>query len=305
MVRLSVVIPALGRADVFGRVLDGLARQSATPGSFEVVVGVDAAEADPEAIRRATADRPFAVRVVQAAEPGVSAARNAAWRLAEHDVILFLGADMLPSPELVARHADGHRRDPEPDAGLLGHVRWARELRQTAFMRWLDDGVQFDFGSIRGDEAAWWHFYACNVSLKRSRLEAVGGFDEAFRFGYEELDLALRLHHAGFRLRYDREAEVEHLHQPTIAAWQERMRVVAAAERQFVAKHPEADAYFHDRFERAAAAPPARDRGVRLAEHVPRGLPVIGTRVHFSADRWFAQQLAPAFLRAWREVEPQ
>jgi GT2 family glycosyltransferase len=292
MARLSVVVTTYRREALLRRVLDLLAAQ--TVQDFEVVVAADAKQEDVSGVLG---------RVVQATRPGVSAARNAGWRAAAAPLVLFLGDDMLPAPDLVERHLALHAAHPEPEVGGLGHVRWARELEHTPFMTWLDDGVQFDFGGIRGTEAAWWHLYACNASLKVAALERVGGFDEDFEWGYEELDLGLRLHKQGFRLVYDPDALVEHLHAPTLEAYKERMAIVAGAERQFVAKHPEADAYFHDRFARAAALPPARDRGVRLARFVPRRLPVVGTRVWFSADRWFTQQLAPAFLRAWDRAE--
>lgn len=296
--RLSVVIPTFERAPVLARVLDRLAAQTAA-GAFDVVVCVDAADPDPGAVERVAQG----AQVVRASTPGVSAARNRGWRAAREPLVLFLGDDMLPGPDLVERHLAGHAARPEPEVGVLGHVRWADELRHTPFMDWLDAGVQFDFRTIRGTRAAWWHLYTCNASLKRERLERVGGFDEAFRWGYEELDLGVRLDAAGFELVYDRAAEVEHLHAPTLEAYRERMRIVAAAERQFVAKHPQADAYFLERFRRAAALPPARDRGVRLARFVPRRTPLIGARVWFSLDRWYDQQLAPAFLQAWRESE--
>lgn len=301
MVRLSVVIPTLGRAAVLGRGLDRLAEQTVGPAAFEVVIAADAAERDVAAVERVAAGRPFAVRIVQADTPGASAARNRGWRAATGAVVLFLGDDMLPAADLIARHAEGHERHPEPEAGVLGHVRWARELGHSVFMDWLDAGVQYDFGAIRGDRAAWWHLYSSNVSLKRERLELVGGFDEEFRIMYEDLDLGLRLDQVGLRLVYDAGAVTEHLHEPTLEGWRDRMRLVARAERQFVAKHPAAEPYFLNRFREAAAAPPARRRGVRLARFVPRGLPLVGPRVWFSADRWFTQQLAPAFLDAWSD----
>ena len=39
------------------------------------------------------------------------------------------------------------------------------ELKLTPFMRWLDEGVQFDYGSIVGTEAAWAHLYGANSSV--------------------------------------------------------------------------------------------------------------------------------------------
>lgn len=304
MRRLSVVISTFEREAVLTRVLDLLGEQTTGPDAFEVVVAVNAAQADLAGVERAAAGRPFATRVVQGETVGVSASRNRGWREASESVVLFLGDDMLPAPDLVERHLAHHTARPEPKIGALGHVRWADELPRTAFMDWLYAGMQFDFRSIRGDQAAWWHFYACNASVKRELLERVGGYDETFQWGYEDLDLGLRLASLGFQLVYTPEAEVEHLHPPTLEAWQDRMRIVAGAERQFVAKHPHAEACFLKRFEQAEAAPRAGARGAQLARLVPLGVPWLGARVHFSADRWFSQQLAPSFLQAWREAEP-
>lgn len=300
---LSVVIATLDRHALLGRVLDRLERQDAGTDAFEVVIGADAAEPDLDAVARAAHGRPYRVRVVQAGTPGVSAARNRAWPEASTGVVLFIGDDMLPGRQLVRRHLEHHERDPRVESGLIGHVRWARELRMTPFMRWLDDGMQFDFDSIPGSDAGWWHFLAANGSLKKEQLDRVDGFDESFRFGYEEMDLASRMNEVGFTLRYDARAEVEHLHPPSIEGWRRRMRTVARAERQFLEKHPGFEPYFLPIFEAAAAKPPLRGRAIQVSRIVPRWVPRIGPRVWDSVDVWFAQQLAPAFLEAWHELD--
>jgi GT2 family glycosyltransferase len=300
MERLTVVISTYKREELLARMFDHLDAQ--TTDAFDVVVSVNRDQEDITEIQRICEGRAV---VVQGAESGVSASRNAGWRAAQEPVVLFFGDDMLPAPDVVERHLEHHARHPAPEAGLLGHVIWARELRRTAFMDWLEGGIQFDYGSISGDRASCFHLYACHLSIKREMLERVGGYDESFRFGYEDLDLGLRLDQLGFELFYDRDAEVEHLHPPTIEAWRERMRIVAGAERQFVEKHPSFEPYFYKLFTRADELPQARSRGARLAGIVPRTAPVIGHRVHFSADRWFTQQLAQPFLAAWREAEPR
>ena len=299
---LSVVIATLDRAPLLGRVLDRLDAQDASPDTFEVVIGADAAERDMAAVHAVAADRPYDVRVVQASRPGVSAARNRAWPEARGEVVLFIGDDMLPAPALVARHQRHHAARPAVEDGMIGHVRWAREIRSTPFMRWLDDGMQFDYGSIPGSNAGWWHFVAANGSLKRALLERVGGFDEDFRFGYEELELACRLSPLGFRLHYDAGAEVEHLHPPTLEGWKRRMRTVAAAERQFHAKHPGLEPYFLAIFREAASRPPVRGRAARLAPFVPRWVPRLGEHVWSLTARYYAQELAPPFLEAWDQA---
>jgi GT2 family glycosyltransferase len=295
-VQLSVVIPTLRRAATLRRCLDRLDGQAG--GVLEVLVVDDPARDDADAVAAAVAGR---ARVVHTHAPGVSAQRNAGWRAARGDLVLFLGDDVLAEPGLVAAHLAAHEREPAEEVAALGHVTWARELRVTPFMRFLERGLQFDFGSIPGDDAGWGRFYAANASLKRALLERAGGFDESFAFGYEELELARRLRDLGLVVRYVPDARGEHLHEQTLAAYRERMATVAAAERAFVAKHPDVPPYFHDLFAEAVRSP-ASGRGARLASVVPERLPVLGPRVRASAEAAWRRELGEAFLAAWERA---
>jgi cellulose synthase/poly-beta-1,6-N-acetylglucosamine synthase-like glycosyltransferase len=285
MPRLSVVIPTVGRPTL-PRVLD---RLRGAGGDVEVLVVADAAVAKPPP----QAD-------LHATEPGAAGARNAGWRAASAPVVLFTDDDVLPAPDLAERHLALHDREPDETAALLGPVRWADELQLTPLMEWLDDGVLFDYGRIDGTEAGWWHFYTANVSVKRALLERAGGFDaERFPYLYEDLDLAYRLSALGLRLHYDPEARAEHLVPPTLAGWRQRMPTLAAAERAFVAAHPEIEPYFQARFTAIAAAPTARGITGRLQPLIPRGAPWLGPRAWVSARERAARELARAFLSAW------
>jgi GT2 family glycosyltransferase len=297
---ISIVIPTLARPALLRRVLDRLDRQTAPTGSFEVVVAADAKENSPEEIERALAGRTYKGRAIQAERPGASSARNAGWRAASGSLTLFLDDDILPEPELVAEHRAWHRRHSEEEIGVLGHVRWADELRVTPFMRWLEHGIQFDYPSIDGIEAGWGRFYTANASVKRTLIERVGGFEElSLPFGYEDLDLALRMRAYGFRLLYNRAAVAEHVHPMNLDFWKRRVARIAVSERAFVGLHPEVRPYFHDLFASAAGAAPARGHGERLARFVPGWVPVIGPRVWRSADAVYRQALAGPFLEAW------
>jgi GT2 family glycosyltransferase len=296
MAQLTIVIPTLRRRESLSRVLDRLERQA---GDFQVVVVADAEEPDSSSID--ARDRGYPMRVFRAERAGASAARNLGWHAASTPLVLFIGDDMLPAPDLVAAHLEWHAREPAPEVAVLGHVRWARSLRVTPFMRWIEHGMQFDYPSIEGVDAGWGRFYTANVSLKRDLLEAAGGFDEDFPIMYEDLDLARRLHDRGLRLLYNRRAVVEHDHPATIADWRDRMKVVAAAERRFTEKHPDVEPYFLPRFAHLATLPRARGRGAKLVRWVPRSVPLLGRKVWESADIYYGQQLAPAFLDAWRE----
>jgi GT2 family glycosyltransferase len=298
---LSVVIPTLGRVRTLPRVLDGLDRQDAPPSSFDIVVVVDARAPNPTAVERMLGQSHRA-RLLRAEKAGASAARNRGWRAAESHLILFLGDDVLPTRQLVAEHLAWHRRHPEHEVGVLGHVGWSPELRVTPFMRWLEHGMQFDYPNIDGVEAGWGRFYTANASVKRGLLDRAGGFDEErLPYLYEDLDLAYRMQATGFRLLYNRRAVGEHLHPADLESWGRRMALVAHAEREFVRKHPEIRPFFHDVLCEAAALPAARGRGAKLLRFVPHSIPWLGRRVWTSADLYYRQALAPDFLRAWDE----
>jgi GT2 family glycosyltransferase len=302
---LSVVIPTLQRYEVLRRTLDRLERQTAPVSSFEVLVVADAKERDPGKVDESVGSRRYPVRRLLAERGGASAARNLGWREAEGRLILYLDDDILPSRRLVAEHLEWHRRHPSEEVGVLGRVQWARGLKVTPLMRWVDHGIQFDYRRIRGEEAGWGRLYTANVSLKRALVARVGGFDEeSLPFGYEDLDLGYRLNELGFRLLYNRRALAEHWHPMTLDFWRRRVTRAAVSERRFVRMHPDVEPFFLKLFQAAAAQPPARGRGARLIGVVPRWVPWIGPKAWASADLAFRQALAPHFLAAWEADDP-
>jgi GT2 family glycosyltransferase len=298
---LSVVIPTHERPEKLRRALDHLEAQR-NPPPHEVIVVANAGD-DMTEVADAVGRRAVQPRLLVAGAPGASAARNRGWREARAPLVLFVGDDILAGPTLLTEHVSWHTSNPEEVVGVLGHVRWARELTVTPFMRWLDRGMQFDYGAIEGTEADAGHLYTANVSLKRALIERSGGFDEGLPYLFEDIDLGRRLSELGLRLLYNRRAEAEHLHEATLDSWKARMRVAAPAELRFVRTHPGAQARLYEQMSRAAAAPAARGRAGRIVRFVPRWIPVLGPIVWGSAEQRWLQELAPEFLAAWAEAE--
>ena len=300
---LTVVIPTLGTRPSLARVIERLNDDTHRSVDFEVVVVGHDAEVPLERLAELVGDLQAPLRVIDRSGPGVSFARNAGWRDARADLVLFLDDDVLPSGALLAEHLAWHRREPADEVGVLGHVRWAPEVRVTPFMRWLEQGIQFDYPNIVGTEAGWGRFYTANISVKRAIMERVGGFDETIPFLYEDIDLGYRLNEVGFRLLYNRNAVGDHLHVTDMDEWRRRAPAIARAEQNFVAMHPDIRPYFHDRFRWAVDRPPARGRGRWLTGIVPRWVPWLGPRVWLSVDRYYTQQLAPHFLAGWTDAD--
>jgi GT2 family glycosyltransferase len=305
--RISVVVSTLGNHEGLRRVLDRFESQTAALEDFEVIVVADIADPDPAAVDTAVGQRPYPVVRITGHRPGLSANRNAALPHVRAPLVLYTDNDTLAEPQLISEHLSWHEREPDDVVGVLGHVRWAREVKVTPFMRWLDHGVQFDYPSIQGIEAGWGRFYGANVSVKKSLVERVGGFDEIrLPYLYDDLDFSYRASKVGFRLLYNRRAVVEHLREMDLGFWRDKVGRLARVEREFTSKHPEIPPYFFRMFSAAVRAPRASGRGRHVIRFVPRWVPWVGKRAWASADMYYRQQIAPTFLAAWNASgEPQ
>lgn len=304
MPEISVVISTLGNYGGLARVLAGYDRQDLAADRFELLVVVDRADPEPERVQAMLADRPHRARMLRGPRPGLSANRNAGVAAAGSELVLFTDNDTIPDPRLLAEHLDWHRRHPAEEVAVLGHVRWARELKVTPFMHWLDHGIQFDYPNISGRDAGWGRLYGANSSLKKTFVERVGGYDEdQLPYLYEDMDFAYRADKLDLRVLYNRDAVVEHLRPMDLAFWRQKAGRLARAERIFTAKHPEVPPHFQRMFAHALKWEPARGRGRSLIRWIPRTVPWLGDYLWTSAEVYYLQALAPGFFEAWEEAE--
>jgi glycosyltransferase involved in cell wall biosynthesis len=285
---LTVVIPTRDRWQILGRTLDALRRQ--TVQGFETVVVVDGADQVVPELDDA--------QVVVKAHGGPGAARNAGVRASSTPLVLFLGDDMVPEPQLVEQHLSRHAAEPGVGVAVLGRVDWHQDVAANAVLRWLDwSASQFDFDGIDGSDAGFGRFYSCNVSLKRELFDKVGGFDEDFTYYYEDLDLGWRLGQAGMRLRYAPGARARHLHDYDLPAIKRRFAGIATGERMMAGKHSWFEPFFHDRVVAALAGPPAPRTWPLLVDALGASRVPIGLRR--KANRWWYQQVGDPFLDVW------
>jgi glycosyltransferase involved in cell wall biosynthesis/GT2 family glycosyltransferase len=233
---ISVVIPTRDRWPVLRRTLESLEAQDLDGVAAETIV-VDNGSRDgslEQAEAWAAAGGPLAARVVREARPGAGAARNAGAREAAADLILFIGDDCRPArPDFVSGHARAHREEPDPRFGVCGHIAWAPEIEPTPVMEWLiETGKMVDHRRAAQAPPGPETFYTGNVSLKRRALEEVGGFDERFAvYGYEDLELAMRLDDRGFRATYRPDLLVYHDHRYELGESLRRMETMGRTAR--------------------------------------------------------------------------
>ncbi|WP_155372667.1 glycosyltransferase family 2 protein [Catellatospora vulcania] len=217
--RLSVLIPTFGDAHTLALTLSTLSRQTLDPDLFEVVVVNDGSDPLPYSALVAAA-YPFRFRFDSLpANLGRAAARNQAVRLAAGELVCFLDSDVLTEPHLLARHLAFHdgRDGPAVLIGKRYEGDWAVLAAAEAgepltldLVRPVHEDFRFRVPGRDGSPEEWlsgapWVFALTNnVSMPRRTVLDAGMFDEAYgaRWGFEDTDLAYRIHHvlgdAGF-----------------------------------------------------------------------------------------------------------
>lgn len=206
--QLSVVIPTYNRCALLSRTVATLFRQTCPPDLYEIIVVVDGStDGTTEMVRQLSPSSKF--QVVVQSNRGQAAARNAGLKAAIGKLILFLDDDLLCEPNLVAEHIAAHRSGENqvvigpvyvsPDSHLtLAARRTEREMES-----WIE---RYRQGHLSMPVDA---FVGANTSLRRETILAVGGFDEVFVGALEDVDLGLRLLHAGVRFGFQ-EAAITH-----------------------------------------------------------------------------------------------
>ncbi|HYX26795.1 MAG TPA: glycosyltransferase, partial [Thermoanaerobaculia bacterium] len=226
---VSVVVPFYRRHDNLERCLAGLSLQEGA--SFEVLVCAFRPDARLEAICRAHP----CVRVepVGGEDWNVSRSRNAGLRAAAGDLVLFLDADVVARPELLALHrawqADGHARgdaqcvtagrvlgfapyESEPAAALEVLRRSVPELLAGAEAL-LESDPRWQ---LAARPLPWALCWSGNLSVpRRWALERKLFFDPGFQgWGGEDLEWAYRACRSGCRVELCPEAWGVHLPHP-------------------------------------------------------------------------------------------
>lgn len=215
MTPLSVVVPTRDRARLLDGCLSALRRE--LDAADELIVA-DSASREPDVI--AGIARRYDARVVRLERPGASAARNAGWREARHDLVGFVDDDVRVHAgwaaamrwafdDSVVAFATGGVMVPAHQADAERPVAVTSRSVATA----LHPGLSGDLGA------------SANLAVRRSVLNEVGGFDETLGPGTwaasaEDLELFDRIFRSGHRGSFVPAARAEH------EQWRSRRQLV-------------------------------------------------------------------------------
>lgn len=225
--KISVVCATYNRSDALKKFFAAYHKQTLPKDRWEMILVDDASSYDvAELVRDHAAGLP--VRLVQNAKNmGAGLARNRAIPLTTGDVILFTGDDIIPEENYLAEHLRVHRERDEPNLGVLGFIDWHADLDVSPLMAFItgEGGLQFCFGQFKaGSYVPTDNFYTSNVSVRRPLLVRQAElFSHRFsNYGFEDIELGVRLGRAGMRLLYHPAAHTTHLHPMTTRSVVER-----------------------------------------------------------------------------------
>jgi GT2 family glycosyltransferase len=168
------------------------------------------------------------VRYLVQRNSGPAAARDAGWRSATGEFIVFMDDDVVPERDAVVElvraleHADGVGAVvlPLDNTSLVSHY-----IHVDAIVdhKVVDGSVQ-------------WLITAA-AAFRREALERVDGFDLSFRPAGEDVDLSLRLVEAGCVLRVEPAARVRHHHRASLRNLVGMSHRYGSAYRALAARH--------------------------------------------------------------------
>jgi GT2 family glycosyltransferase len=220
--RVSIVIPAFNNWTLTKACTQALFSATAIDIVADVVV-VDDGSTDGVTPGWTATQRAFKP-VLCPQNRGFSAACNAGAAVSTGEVLLFLNNDAYVRPGSIAAMLDTLAAD--ETIGIVGaKLIYADGSLQHAGLALLD-----------GPVSRWWHVHRqlpgslpdANVArdllavtgaalmVRRSLFETLGGFDDGFVNGWEDVDLCLRSWSRGLRVRYEPRAVIEHLESATL-----------------------------------------------------------------------------------------
>ncbi|MEO1402683.1 MAG: glycosyltransferase [Cyanobacteria bacterium J06635_1] len=206
--KLSVVIPCFNAADTLAGQLEALSRQQ-WDGAWELVIADNGSSDDSVAIAKRYAEKIAHLRIVDASgREGAAYARNYGAQLAVGEGIAFCDADDEVAPGWVAAMGTA-LREHDLAAGCCElkklNQAWAIKARCGGEEReiWVDGLLQSKLSP------GYPYASSCNLGIKRSVYEKLGGFDETL-LTCEDAEYCRRAQLQGFSLGYVREAMVHY-----------------------------------------------------------------------------------------------
>ncbi len=214
----AIVIPVFNKAELTRQCLEAIRKNTCFP-DYEVIV-VDNNSTDETAELLAGLEPPF--RSIRNAENlGFARACNAGARTASSEYVLFLNNDTIPQPGWLVPMVGVLRE--QPDVGIVGSklLYPCQDLIQHAGLGFIDSSPYHiwrlfppDFPEANIEKEIEAVTGACML-VRRRLFDELGGFDEGYLNGFEDVDFCLRARELGRKIVYCPRSVLYHLESMT------------------------------------------------------------------------------------------
>ena len=172
------------------------------------------------------------VKVIGLPHQGLAATRNAGLEASSGEIVAYMDADAECHPEWPyhlalsledpAAAATGGPNLPFGDAGLVERAVAAAPGGPVHVL-------------VADDRAE--HVPGCNLAVRRTTLEAIGGFHPPFVAAGDDVDVCWRLLDSGHQIAFAPAAQVRHHARPLVRSYLRQQRTYGAAERMVCGRH--------------------------------------------------------------------
>lgn len=236
--KISVVIGTYNQKETLRAVLASFFRQSLPAREYELIV-VDSFSTDGTDQMVESLKPTCRLNYLRRENQGKAAARNFGVSQAKSDLILLTDADMIADPDLLQEHVKLHENNNKISIeGVTLNLK--KEIPVAKLAPGNPDVEPYIKQRLRhGQKLKWAYFLSGNLSLRKSNFEQAGGFDENFSvYGWEDIELGLRLAKMGIKLIYAPNAINYHYHFVTGEDMQKRKYNMGKSAAYFYKKHP-------------------------------------------------------------------
>ncbi len=224
---ISIVIPAHNAEQSVADCVRSLQNQANQEDNLEIIV-VDNGSTD----RTAEVARQHGATVLCESNRGAASARNAGIRAARGEIVCFTDADCCPTGDWVAQITAPLRQDPEI-VGAKGTY-LTRQRRLVARFVQIEYEDKYD---LLRPQATIDFIDTYSAAYRRDILLANGGFDPRI-FYVEDQELSFRLASRGYKMVFQPNASVYHLHSSTWGDYFRKKFFIAYWKAQVVRRFP-------------------------------------------------------------------
>lgn len=194
---VTIIVPTCNRPNELAALFRVLLPQIPSDGSIELLVCDDSRT--PTTKDMLERDFPSVIRL-SGPRTGPGPNRNAGVRHARGNWLIFLDDDVVPRPTLVAAYLEAFA-DARMDGCLLAGATFRSGEHSKSLLWEAPDYVDVQGYGIPP---------SCNFAMQRDMYCASKGFDERFRYSFEDMEYFARLQQTGVQIIFVPAGEVDH-----------------------------------------------------------------------------------------------